>query len=554
MVLMPLQSRHVLVHALLQKGSRIAYRLSAHSMPPEPADSGLHVQQLDERPIFRRKWHNRSKTGCLTCRRRRKKCDEAKPSCTGCVRNRMSCVWTDQSPRSISSPERPAHQPVGSGHDTGVTRVMAMQYQYVATQSMKIRASPSALHADHLRYYCIHIAPGLASNGMQSVWSHLIPQLACLDPAVDASLRALAIAHRVFEYRLPGEPPAKFINSHGNVLRQYDRALNMLVFRINNDHLKDPQSLLVSSLLLFLLECLKGSMRTALVHLRGAIHLVQDMTQIEMRPDNMTQSMLAFRKLNINFEIFIIFERLRIAAGGYFFSEYSDAQNYGMVPFDTAQHFPHMFSSLREAAFSQNVLFTRVRAASFINMTTEQTLDSGLRAVLISDVKLWSMAQLNHLKTLSCDDDAYNEMQVAQMGVNYSFMRLLLLASGPGARDELRNSPAVFRVALQNASRLIQARLNQTEGEKSAPSFGMISCLVPCLWYIAMRTYEPAFRRRAIALLEKADVRECFWDSRNTAQLARQVVANHETQECGVLEESFKSLAVLLEQYHIDDD
>ncbi|KAJ9635016.1 hypothetical protein H2204_005971 [Knufia peltigerae] len=35
----------------------------------------------------------RGKTGCLCCRRRRKKCDEGKPSCNACRRNFLICVW-----------------------------------------------------------------------------------------------------------------------------------------------------------------------------------------------------------------------------------------------------------------------------------------------------------------------------------------------------------------------------------------------------------------------------------------------------------------------------
>lgn len=37
----------------------------------------------------------RAKTGCITCRRRRKKCDETKPRCTACSRNRLLCAWPD---------------------------------------------------------------------------------------------------------------------------------------------------------------------------------------------------------------------------------------------------------------------------------------------------------------------------------------------------------------------------------------------------------------------------------------------------------------------------
>jgi hypothetical protein len=44
----------------------------------------------------------RVKTGCLTCRRRKKKCDEVKPACSGCHRNKLSCEW----PISTHSPDR----------------------------------------------------------------------------------------------------------------------------------------------------------------------------------------------------------------------------------------------------------------------------------------------------------------------------------------------------------------------------------------------------------------------------------------------------------------
>lgn len=35
----------------------------------------------------------RVRTGCASCRRRKKKCDETKPTCQGCVRNGLLCEW-----------------------------------------------------------------------------------------------------------------------------------------------------------------------------------------------------------------------------------------------------------------------------------------------------------------------------------------------------------------------------------------------------------------------------------------------------------------------------
>lgn len=42
----------------------------------------------------------RGTTGCLTCRYRRKKCDEARPVCIACDRNHLLCSWPPRSRQS----------------------------------------------------------------------------------------------------------------------------------------------------------------------------------------------------------------------------------------------------------------------------------------------------------------------------------------------------------------------------------------------------------------------------------------------------------------------
>ncbi|KAF8474814.1 trimeric LpxA-like protein [Kalaharituber pfeilii] len=44
-----------------------------------------------ERKIRKRQFANRTKTGCITCRRRKKKCDEGKPECINCKRGGFVC-------------------------------------------------------------------------------------------------------------------------------------------------------------------------------------------------------------------------------------------------------------------------------------------------------------------------------------------------------------------------------------------------------------------------------------------------------------------------------
>ncbi|KAE8155020.1 fungal-specific transcription factor domain-containing protein [Aspergillus avenaceus] len=45
----------------------------------------------------------RVRTGCFTCRRRKKKCDEQRPFCGGCVRNKLHCEWPVNVPSTSST-------------------------------------------------------------------------------------------------------------------------------------------------------------------------------------------------------------------------------------------------------------------------------------------------------------------------------------------------------------------------------------------------------------------------------------------------------------------
>ncbi|CEP22856.1 unnamed protein product [Cyberlindnera jadinii] len=50
----------------------------------------VNVQDLNMRP--KRAIKRRTRTGCLTCRRRRIKCDERKPGCRNCEKSRICCA------------------------------------------------------------------------------------------------------------------------------------------------------------------------------------------------------------------------------------------------------------------------------------------------------------------------------------------------------------------------------------------------------------------------------------------------------------------------------
>lgn len=48
----------------------------------------------------KRKYHSKSKKGCVSCKKRRVKCDESKPMCSNCVRIKLDCGYLDESDRA----------------------------------------------------------------------------------------------------------------------------------------------------------------------------------------------------------------------------------------------------------------------------------------------------------------------------------------------------------------------------------------------------------------------------------------------------------------------
>ncbi|KAK7472671.1 hypothetical protein VKT23_000784 [Stygiomarasmius scandens] len=73
-----------------------------HPQPPQPATTPLRQEAAQRK----RPKYTRSKTGCLTCRVKKIKCDETKPNCMRCTHGQRDCTWPEGVPARKKSVTR----------------------------------------------------------------------------------------------------------------------------------------------------------------------------------------------------------------------------------------------------------------------------------------------------------------------------------------------------------------------------------------------------------------------------------------------------------------
>ncbi|KAH7157780.1 fungal-specific transcription factor domain-containing protein [Dactylonectria estremocensis] len=88
----------------------------------------------------------RSRTGCFTCRRRKKKCNEEKPICSGCKRNKLECHWPAESSNSPTSQKRDA-----AAAGSGVNPPQSSRLSFATSTSSESQQHPHPVQDDQQR-------------------------------------------------------------------------------------------------------------------------------------------------------------------------------------------------------------------------------------------------------------------------------------------------------------------------------------------------------------------------------------------------------------------
>ncbi|KAK1976525.1 hypothetical protein LZ30DRAFT_666700 [Colletotrichum cereale] len=200
-----------------------------------------------------RKGSRKVRTGCLTCKVRKIKCDEARPFCNRCTVTGRKCDGyphvADMSDVSSSSP---------------ASSIVSFQPS---------RASPgidSPNDSRALQYFSEAVGPLLSGAVDPYFWTHTVMQFSTIEPAVTHSILAISDLYEQFQN---GSGTAVTLRDNSFALRHYNAAIYELRGMMTRD--RQPVVLLVC-LLFICIEFLRSGREAAIRHCKHGVAILRD--------------------------------------------------------------------------------------------------------------------------------------------------------------------------------------------------------------------------------------------------------------------------------------
>ncbi|KAM5344007.1 hypothetical protein ACJ41O_012544 [Fusarium nematophilum] len=295
------------------------------------------------------------RTGCITCKIRKVKCDEAKPACKRCTSTGRHC----------------------DGYQTAVNDAASAT---AARLLMPRHVSPvigTTVEARALQYFFQAAGPSLSGAMDSSFWTHVVMRLSTSEPAVKHSVIAISSLYEQGQGPPQGTPAtsSSLPSSHRLALRHYNAAIQEL--RAMNSWEKQPAVLLVC-ILFVCIEIMRANRELALQHCRHGFEILK--TACRQSPWIQEHIVPIFRRLGDFLFFFGGDEDLEFSCMSepevsvpLYFSTLDDAQAMIDVAFERTTHLmrqaaPYRFGSLNNESIPLDLLAEQASINQYLDL------------------------------------------------------------------------------------------------------------------------------------------------------------------------------------------
>lgn len=297
----------------------------------------------------------KSRNGCLTCKKRRVKCDEKKPKCNACIKSRRLCQW------------KPSKEELKKSHE-----ILPKDMSRLIQIRPRISQALPFIDAREAYYFwayqedaALDLACVLQST---SPWTYTMLQSAQTEPFVLRSLVAIGALNKSIKmsYLCSTCPPAmrqtnqEISKQHRDfALAMYDKAITGMrkIVSSDQDTSTSIRKALISCLLIYTIENFLNSPNTAHVQGQAGFTLLR---QLESKHRNHSEGIASPDSHLVEDELYHEFSRLDLRHamwwGQHSLRRHRTRRMDGEL---TVKNMPATFGSLEEARVYHGLLMRR---------------------------------------------------------------------------------------------------------------------------------------------------------------------------------------------------
>ncbi|KPM40259.1 hypothetical protein AK830_g6263 [Neonectria ditissima] len=443
----------------------------------------------------------KSGTGCVTCRIRRVKCDEAKPSCQRCLNSKRQC--DGYLPDDSTVTRRQLVEAVRQLSVVGPVSTALAQYPHHG-HGRSSSSSPSPTGLSLFDVFRKLTAPSTASFMPSNFWTGELLQLAHSEPAVWHATLALGALHQQHELTSQGMRRDHRVDVFSRLANQnYAQAVSYA------RELDSPHKLLSLSLALVSITNMMGRWSESQVHITAGHRLL-------METKGQPATKVAAEMLT----------RLDLQA-----MTFSDSS--APYPFQSAPPMTQVNDCLRQSATIESydqagtALFALVRRFFLADETMGQLREEeAAKRFMMQDI-LQDLVDWEFKMGIFERNKWTGEAAALSVRLYHTLLRLLMAArfgstarwDGPDSRwDKLLG---YFERVLSYVEALLQATASP---EPRSPLTLEPGLIIP-LFLTCQECRHPQLRSRAIRLLRGLNRREGMWFSDGAAAVATKIMS-----------------------------
>ncbi|KAK0127395.1 hypothetical protein ONS96_006940 [Cadophora gregata f. sp. sojae] len=466
----------------------------------------------------------KTRTGCITCKIRRVKCDEGKPSCVKCTTTGRKCDgYANKDP-----------EPVGLETCTRSDCLLSTRNIARALSSNILENGQERRAFEFFRH---RTAIEMSGFFHSEFWDGLLPQASQSEPAILHAVIALGSLHELYwegESVLPRD--AEISSKRAFALQQTNKAIGYLTKPSTSATPRSGEAVLMSCLLFVCLETFQGNHNGALAHLESGLKILGSMGFNKPAVDT---GLISSRGRSLDHHMLIpLFCRLDMQASTYF----PRRQLYYDSPFEDQDlpaepPVPKEFSSITEANNSlQSRIYAVVRYTQLVRQYRESTRLDPDKSVTNQLPKKLLIAQIEQTKQLGRWLTTMNAfLKEPKISLTPQDLRCIVLLKMQQITINIMLASTIFndqteyddlktdfeRVTVLAAS-LLKAPASSKAVQSPYCSFDMT--VIPSLYNAACRCRDPVVRRKAITLLSSSARREGIWNSDVSAAIAQRIM------------------------------